>query len=170
MIRPVLGPAVLVAVAAAGPVAAQPPLPRGAGAELSRPAFSPYLNLLRGDGSAALNYFGMVRPQVDARRALIGLEGQVQSNRQAITGLQAGMTGIPGTGHGTTFLNTGGYFLGGGATGGGFGGGGRNGGLGGGGLGGGLGRGGVGAVGGSGNGGAGGRAPSGLRSGRGLGR
>ncbi|MBX9580358.1 MAG: hypothetical protein K2X87_08630 [Gemmataceae bacterium] len=102
-------------LAAAGAAAAQPPIPGGIGA-IRPPAFSPYLNLMRDDGfSPGLNYFGIVRPQVEARRALYGLESQVQVNRQAIAGVQSGLAGgeynLPYTGHPSVFLNTGGYFL-----------------------------------------------------------
>jgi hypothetical protein len=35
----------------------------------SRPAFSPYLNLLRRGNSTLSNYYGLVRPELDFRRA-----------------------------------------------------------------------------------------------------
>jgi hypothetical protein len=35
----------------------------------SRPSFSPYLNLLRGGNSTLANYYGLVRPELDFRRA-----------------------------------------------------------------------------------------------------
>jgi hypothetical protein len=145
-------------LAAAGSAAAQPPIPGGAAA-LPPPAFSPYLNLAR-NGSFGLNYFGLVRPQIEARRAIFGLENQVQANRAAIANVQSGLAGgefnLPATGHPTMFLNTGGYFL---NSGGSFGGG-----RGGGGLGAGAGAGGAGfaPVGGLGAGG-GSRMPTGLR-------
>src|SRR3954468_5995244 len=51
-----------------------------AGAGLPRtPTFSPYLNLLRRDNSTALNYYGLVRPQVAFRAGLQDVEQQQNS-------------------------------------------------------------------------------------------
>ncbi|NQV25878.1 MAG: hypothetical protein HQ518_16080, partial [Rhodopirellula sp.] len=49
--------------------------PGGIGA-VGQPAFSPYLNLLRGGNSAAFNYYGLVRPELQFRAA----NEQFQSN------------------------------------------------------------------------------------------
>jgi hypothetical protein len=76
-----------------------------------RPAFSPYLNLLRGNQSPALNYYGLVRPQIQARESILGLQNQVGANQEAIGGVQAGLTDLTATGHQTMFLNHGSYFL-----------------------------------------------------------
>lgn len=116
------------AAALAGPAAAQPPAPGGPGA-YNRPVVSPYINIVGGFGNAAANYFGIVRPQMQARQAILGLENSVIANRQAIANVEQGIAGgefnLPGTGHPTQFLNTGGYFLNSGGTAGGtFGGGG----------------------------------------------
>ncbi|MHC4876030.1 MAG: hypothetical protein ACYTGL_05990 [Planctomycetota bacterium] len=35
----------------------------------SRPTFSPYLNLLRGENSTLFNYYGLVRPEIEFRAA-----------------------------------------------------------------------------------------------------
>ena len=113
--------AVLAAGVGAGPVGAQPPIPGGVGGagNIQRPAFSPYLNLLR-SGSAALNYYGLVRPEQQFRQSIGTLQGSVAANQQAIGGIQAEVEGgIPATGHPTQFLNYSGYFLSGGAAGGG---------------------------------------------------
>src|SRR6266571_9444294 len=50
----------------------------------SRPAYSPYLNLLRRDTPLVNNYFGQVRPQLDFRNSLQQLETQqtLTSNQQ----------------------------------------------------------------------------------------
>ena len=48
---------------------AQPPVPGG---YVRPPSFSPYLNLVRG-GSSTLNYFGLVRPEVQFRNSLLNL-------------------------------------------------------------------------------------------------
>lgn len=113
--------AAVVTAAGAGAAGAQPPVPGGAmgyGGAATPPAFSPYLNIVGGFGTPAFNYFGIVRPQVAARQAILGLEGAVANNRQAIANVQAGLAGgeynLSPTGHSTVFLNTGGYFLGGG--------------------------------------------------------
>lgn len=113
MRRVCLIPAVVAAAGlAAGPAVAQPP----PGPSLP-PAFSPYLNLVNGRGLPGINYYGITRPQLAARQAILGLETGVMQNRQAIAGMQAGGVpgaGLPGTGHATVFMNTGGYFMSGG--------------------------------------------------------
>jgi hypothetical protein len=91
-----------------GEVCAQP-VP-GLGPSGASPTVSPYLNLLRNNGnggSPALNYFTLVRPQVQSNQALLGLTYDQSQNRQAIGDL----TGVSFTGHPTQFLNYGGYFL-----------------------------------------------------------
>jgi len=93
-----------------GEVCAQP-VP-GLGPSGASPAVSPYLNLLRNNangGSPALNYFTLVRPQVQSNQALLGLTYDQSQNRQAIGDLNG--TGMSFTGHPTQFLNYGGYFL-----------------------------------------------------------
>jgi hypothetical protein len=74
------------------------------------PAYSPYLNLTRRGNSAAANYFGLVRPELDFRRALRGpqLVGPTQMNMIQEADAR---TGLPVTGHAAVFMNTGGYFL-----------------------------------------------------------
>jgi hypothetical protein len=73
------------------------------------PAFSPYLNLLRNNGtSSTLNYFGLVRPQQQTNQAILGLGYDQMQQRQAND--QSG-AGLSATGHPTQFLNYGGYFL-----------------------------------------------------------
>ncbi|MDB5311286.1 MAG: hypothetical protein JWO38_5488 [Gemmataceae bacterium] len=78
------------------------------------PVFSPYLNLLRPGNSPGVNYYGLVRPQIQFQNSIQGLQQQVGTNQAAIAGLNAGMADntIPTTGHTATFLNTGGYFSG----------------------------------------------------------
>jgi hypothetical protein len=86
---------------------AQPPIPGG----YVRPSpFSPYLNLNRG-GSAALNYYGLVRPEMQFRQSLLNLAGDVSSNQQAIGNLGAVSDQFSFTGHPTQFMNLGGYFM-----------------------------------------------------------
>jgi hypothetical protein len=102
-----------------GTAAAQPPRPGGygpppppGGAYYSRPpAFSPYLNLLRGGGSATLNYYGLVRPEMQFRQSIQNLAGDVAANQQMIGTMGSQMMGLPATGHPTQFMNLGGYFM-----------------------------------------------------------
>lgn len=93
-----------------GNVQAQPPVPGGA---YSRPPiYSPYLNLTRG-GSPALNYYGLVRPEMQFRKSIQNLAGEIEANQQAVGSLNSSMTGsdLPFTGHATQFMNLGGYFM-----------------------------------------------------------
>lgn len=95
---------------AAGDLSAQPPVPGGG--QFSRPpAFSPYLNLLRSGGSPALNYFGLVRPEMQFRQAIQTLNADVSQNRQLIGNMDPTGSGLPFTGHPTQFMNLGGYFM-----------------------------------------------------------
>ena len=84
------------------PIGGPGPLPT------SRPAFSPYLNLLRQGNSPTLNYFGIVRPEVNFMNASNQFQQQIADNQSSISQLQTGA--LPTMGHAATFLNTGGYF------------------------------------------------------------
>ena len=80
------------------------------------PTFSPYLNLARGGVSPALNYYGLIRPQLDNRTATQNLQTQVQQNYQSINGLQQGeaggvSAGPPATGFQAGYMTHLGYFL-----------------------------------------------------------
>jgi hypothetical protein len=93
-----------------GDVQAQPPVPGGA---YSRPPiYSPYLNLARG-GSPAINYYGLVRPEMQFRQSIQNLAGDIAANQQAIGNLNTSVSGsdLPFTGHPTQFMNLGGYFM-----------------------------------------------------------
>ena len=87
------GIAVLLAVA--GPAWAQTGVP-----STGRPTVSPYLNLTRRGQSPALNYYNLVRPQVEFYSSIQQLQQQVGSNRSALNTLeQAGtQSGLPPTG------------------------------------------------------------------------
>lgn len=91
-----------------------------------RPAFSPFLNLNRAGGSPTLNYYGLVRPEIQARQSIQNLQGAVGANQQAIGNLQTEITELPGTGHASSFQTHRSYFLTGGASGSGTGGGGTS--------------------------------------------
>lgn len=86
-----------------GPAAAQPPGPP------VRPAYSPYLNLLRPGSSPAINYYGLVRPEQATRQSLQAVQSAVSANQRTIQelyGNDLGQTGVP-----AQFQNHYGYFL-----------------------------------------------------------
>src|SRR5262245_23944289 len=85
-----------------GAAFAQPQAPR------TQPPVSPYLNLLRPGNSAGVNYYGLVRPQMEFRNNIQNLQQQVANNQADISNLTTAQ--LPTTGHATSFLNTGGYF------------------------------------------------------------
>src|SRR5262245_13528577 len=104
--------AALLAAALWAPAApAQLPARPGGVAPITRPTYSPYLNLLRRDNPAALNYYGLVRPELAFRSGIGTLQGDVAANRQLITTGLGGGSGELITGRGARFLNTRGYFL-----------------------------------------------------------
>ena len=77
-----------------------------------RPPISPYLNLNRG-GNAAINYYGLVRPQIETTRSLQNVEYQLQNTAAAAAALPT--TTDPTvvaatTGHPVMFLNSSHYF------------------------------------------------------------
>lgn len=106
--------AAAVAAALASSASAQPPQVGVVGAP-QRPAFSPYLNLVRPGTSPTLNYYGLVRPEIQARQAIQNLQGSVTANQEALGVLQQGNLELPTTGHQAMFLNHGSYFMTGGA-------------------------------------------------------
>jgi hypothetical protein len=73
---------VLAAIlAAAPPASAQVFYPPQAGYTrpgLGYPTVSPYLGLRSGFGNPAVNYYGLVRPQMNFRNDLLGLQGGLQ--------------------------------------------------------------------------------------------
>jgi hypothetical protein len=66
--------------------------------------------MLRNNNPPWLNYSGLVRPQVNFQTAVFGLQQQVAANQLGLTSVEAA-TGLIGTGHPTSFLNTGHFFL-----------------------------------------------------------
>jgi hypothetical protein len=77
----------------------------------SRPAVSPYLNLIRG-GNAGINYHALVRPQLATSHSIDGLREQVLHPQHGV-GLNpaaAGVGGQAGGGH-SWFMNYHGFFL-----------------------------------------------------------
>jgi hypothetical protein len=74
-----------------------------------RPAFSPYLNLNRFGASPAINYFGLVKPQLQSNANFnqIGRNvTELQQREPVVSGSE-----LPETGHRTGFLNHHRYFL-----------------------------------------------------------
>ena len=101
--------AVGLAVFATGSLYAQPPVMRTPGGPLP-PPYSPYLNLFRNGNPTYLNYYGLVRPEIDFRNQVYGLQQGVTANAEAISSYDQ-TTGLPLTGHATQFMNTSHYFL-----------------------------------------------------------
>jgi hypothetical protein len=99
--------AVAGVVLIASPAGAQPFGPRAAPFTRT-PTVSPYLNLLRGQGLPAVNYYGIVRPQMDAYARFQALGQGLQS---AAAPPQPDAQSIPTTGLSAGFMNHGGYFL-----------------------------------------------------------
>jgi hypothetical protein len=75
----------------------------------ARPVFSPYLNLLNGNTNPAINYYGLVRPEIEFRSSLQQLQQQVNALPPAPGVAEIG---IPVTGHTTQFLNYSHFFAG----------------------------------------------------------
>ena len=83
-----------------------------------RPTTSPYLNLLRDNGqNTALNYYRLVRPEMEFRRANVEqlrsierLGRRVEEQAEQLEQLQSPTSRLGPTGHATSFLNYGGYF------------------------------------------------------------
>jgi len=89
----------------AGPARAQAP-----GARWNpRPVVSPYLNLTRG-GSLAVNYYDLVRPQIEYGKAINSLQTEVTANQQAIANVDAAVGGQTTTGHSAQFMTYKRYF------------------------------------------------------------
>ena len=81
-----------------------------------RPTMSPYLNMLRPGANPAINYYGLVRPQMQTNRTL-------QTFQQELTPVASGLFStaqqqvgvqipVPTTGHQVQFYNYGTYFQG----------------------------------------------------------
>src|SRR5437016_1126676 len=88
--RAALAALTVLAAWPAVPAAAQPPavLPGGIAVPANRPPVSPYLNLLRPASPLYLNYYGLVRPQVEFRNTAQALQQEVTANRASIAGLE----------------------------------------------------------------------------------
>jgi hypothetical protein len=80
-----------------------------------RPPVSPYLNLLRQGQSPGLNYYNLVRPQLQYNASIYQLQGQVGANRQGLAALEQAANqpaaGLPPTGFIPQFQNYRVYFM-----------------------------------------------------------
>jgi hypothetical protein len=83
----------------------QRPLPPGYGS----PTVSPYINLLNRNNPQFLNYYGIVRPEVQTQNALQGLQQQVGTLEET-PALGTGAAVLPTTGHRLAFGYFGGHF------------------------------------------------------------
>src|SRR5438105_3422455 len=95
-----LSVAAICILASAGKSMAQP-MPGVPGQ--TRPTFSPYLNLARRDSSPALNYYGLVRPQIATQNNIQSLQQQfiVIQQQQQIVGQSLVNPELPITGQQT---------------------------------------------------------------------
>jgi hypothetical protein len=101
---------VVAACVFASPSAAQVPFPPSQVGAYSQPGYSPYLNLLR-PGSPAINYFGLVRPQVGYTNSIQGLQYQVNAVGTQVADSQQAQAPLV-TGHTTGFMYFSRYFSG----------------------------------------------------------
>jgi hypothetical protein len=111
MLRLILAPTMALtltlALALPGAQAQVPVTPRGVPGYMTPPV-SPYINLLRRGSPAAVNYYGIVRPEIQFENALGNLQQQV-TTLGTETG-EAGPGGLPPTGHPVQFMNYSHYF------------------------------------------------------------
>lgn len=95
--------ALIAFVGSASEVLAQPVFPA------SRPTFSPYLNLARSGSSPTLNYYGLVRPEINNRQNLQAIQSVAAANQRSIGDLVNGGE-LPTTGVSSQFMNHYSYF------------------------------------------------------------
>src|SRR5689334_21982830 len=111
-----LGVALVLSLPPAAAVAQAPINPRGVPG-YNTPAVSPYINLLRTGSPQAVNYYGIVRPEIQFRNSLQNLQQQVTDIGTATAETGTTSAAPPPTGHAVSFLNYSHYYGGlGGAT------------------------------------------------------
>ncbi len=66
---------------------------------LPRPIISPYLNLLRSGNSPAFNYLTLVRPELEFRKAVDTIQGDLTSQSSQISAIQNQDPATLSTGH-----------------------------------------------------------------------
>ena len=77
----------------------------------ARPTVSPYVNLLRQGNSPTLNYYGLVRPEVNSRQEAQALQSATSANQRTIGDLLNGGGALPSTGTASGFLTHRSYFM-----------------------------------------------------------
>ncbi len=103
MLRYAVAAVLGLVVSGSGFAQPQPPV------SATRPTYSPYLNLLRGGTLPGVNYYGLVRPEMQFRQQANSLQQQLNSTNQNLQNfenqlLQPGeQPNLPGTGHGVVF-------------------------------------------------------------------
>src|SRR5262245_3364243 len=70
----------------------------------NRPAFSPYLNLLRPGTNPAINFYGLVRPQQEFRSGINNLQSDIQGVGAAVARMNYQDNAIHETGHAAGFM------------------------------------------------------------------
>lgn len=85
--------------------------PQVARAQGRRPPVSPYLNLARRDVNPAINYYGLVRPQLEFRNALQRVENQVTGLEQQGAPGSDFTADLPATGQRAGFQTQNRYFF-----------------------------------------------------------
>src|SRR5688500_5946104 len=70
----------------------------------ARPAFSPYLNLLRPANSPGVNYYGLVRPQLVAQQQFGAIQQQINTIQTTMGRSMTTTTDLPETGQPVGFL------------------------------------------------------------------
>ncbi len=97
----------------AGTSQAQVVRPRGGPigvAPYQGPAVSPYVNLTRSGSPAGVNYYGLVRPQIEFSNSIQQLQQDVATNREAVLTTSEAEANLPTTGHATGFMTQAKYF------------------------------------------------------------
>lgn len=113
----------LLTILGSRPALAQAPGNQFGAPSIRRPTTSPYLNLFRDNNNNnralnfGLNYQRLVRPEQELRNYSANLNTQIGTLADRVDSQIApdGSVTVPGTGHSTSFMNTGGYFSGGGS-------------------------------------------------------
>jgi hypothetical protein len=74
----------------------------------NRPVVSPYINLLRAGSSGGVNYYGLVRPEIEFRSGIQRNQQQISASQQSYSELTAGLST---TGHPTRYMTHWSYFM-----------------------------------------------------------
>jgi hypothetical protein len=101
----------MLSLFAANSYAQQRMAPAGFGTGAGRPALSPYLNLAN-NGDPAINYYGLVRPQIAYGQAISNLNTDVNSLQAQQSVQTSALKDLPPqTGHVSSFMTQGRYFM-----------------------------------------------------------